>query len=310
MIPTIDRRTTNINSDDLSSSVQHDLHPTSLEQFMACPFKFHVQEHPELFPNFQNLFGTSIAWREAFYEWDITEQLMTAYQYWNKLWDQVLINFWNSTEFPLYQRLKKHADNRKEFMNSNDTPKEIKERYPLFTQKRMTLDVLMDADNSEYNHSYKSHEIHLVWTADRVYSDYTIADCKTSKSKWWKNEPDFRLQWRLYPWMRRQTSNLPQLKNSPNFTFTYFVFTKQVTPQLQIIPLTYSYEDSERLIFHLLHEYVKAYDNDNRQPKKCLWCKWCPLRTQCPLYWEDWMASTTNTDTTLDDENDNTEWRF
>jgi hypothetical protein len=70
--------------------------------------------------------------------------------------------------------------------------------------------------------------------------------------------------------MWRQTSNLPQLKNSPNFTFTYFVFTKQVTPQLQIIPLTYSYEDSERLIFHLLHEYVKAYDNDDRQPKKCL----------------------------------------
>lgn len=55
MIPTIDRRTTNIN-DDLSSSIKHDLHPTSLEQFMACPFKFHVQEHPELFPDLLDKF--------------------------------------------------------------------------------------------------------------------------------------------------------------------------------------------------------------------------------------------------------------
>jgi hypothetical protein len=41
-----------------------------------------------------------------------------------------------------------------------------------------------------------------------------------------------------------------------------------------------------------------------------LWCKRCPLRTQCPLYWEDWMASTTWTDTTLNDEANDTEWRF
>ena len=78
-----------------------------------------------------------------------------------------------------------------------------------------------------------------------------------------------------------------------------------MTPQLQVIPLSYSYEDSERLIFHLLHEYVKAYDEDNREPKKCLACKRCPLRTQCPLYGEDWMASFTSDETSQDEE-----WRF
>lgn len=291
MIPQIDRRTKSA-----TDPLIHDVHPTNLEQFMKCPYQYHVSDRPELFPDVK--FGTPLTAREAFYEWDITEQLMTAYQYWEKLWDQVLMNFWNSTEFPLYQRLQKHAQNWKEYVSNADI--NIQQRFPLFTQKRMSLDILMDSNIPD-----KYHEFHLVWTADRVYSDYTIADCKTAKSKRWKNEADFRLQWRLYPRMWRETSHLPSLKNKDTFDFTYYVFTKQVTPQLQIIPLTYSYEDSERLIFHLLHEYAKAYDEDAREPKKCLWCKRCPLRQQCPLYAEDWMASFTTPDTSED-----TEWRF
>ncbi len=70
--------------------------------------------------------------------------------------------------------------------------------------------------------------------------------------------------------MRKVTSNLPQFRKRDDFDFTYFVFTKQVTPQLQVINLNYKYEDSERLIFHLLSEYIKACDNDQREPKKCL----------------------------------------
>lgn len=284
MIPQIDWRTKSA-----TTAIPHDIHPTSLEQFMACPYKHNQAD---------KLPPTSITWREAFYEWDITEQLMTAYQYGDKLWDQVLMNFWNSTEFPLYSRLQKHAQNWKEYVSNADI--NIQQRFPLFTQKRMSLDILMDSNRDDCY-----HEFHLVWTADRVYSDYTIADCKTAKSKRWKNEADFRLQRRLYPRMWRETSHLPSLKNKDTFDFTYYVFTKQVTPQLQIIPLTYSYEDSERLIFHLLHEYAKAYDEDAREPKKCLWCKRCPLRQQCPLYAEDWMASFTATNT-----DDDTERRF
>ena len=87
--------------------------------------------------------------------------------------------------------------------------------------------------------------------------------------------------------MRRTVSHLPSLKNKDTFKFTYYVFTKQVTPQLQVIELEYNYEDSERLIFHLLNEYIHAYDEDNREPKKCLACKRCPLRTTCPRYAED-----------------------
>ena len=304
-IPTIDWRTKNINTDQQPAI--HELHPTWMEQFMKCPYQYHVADRPELFPDVQ--FWTSTQWREAFYEGDITEQLMTAYQYWDKLWDQVLTQFGNSTEFPTFSRLKKHAENWKEFIK-NSSPA-IQNRFPLFTQKRMTLRVLMDSDANANNINLPAyHEIWLTGTADWIYSDYTIADCKTAKSKWWKNEPDFRLQWRLYPRMRKVTSNLPNLKKSDSFDFTYFVFTKQVTPQLQVINLNYKYEDSERLIFHLLTEYVKSYDNDEREPKKCLGCKRCPLRTSCPRYAEDWMASFSTPEPAWNINNDSEEWRF
>lgn len=295
IIPTIDWRT---HSYDLEPIV-HELHPTWMEQFMTCPFKFHVADRPDLFPEIQ--FGTPDSAREAFYEWDITEQLMTAYQYGDKLWDQVLLTFWNSTEFPTYSRLQKHAENRKEYIKKSDPS--IQNRFPLFTQKRMSLIILMDWEN-------RYHEIHLTWTADRVYSDWTIADCKTAKSKRWKNEPDFRLQWRLYPRMWKVTSNLPNLKKSDSFDFTYFVFTKQVTPQLQVINLNYKYEDSERLIFHLLNEYIKSCDNDEREPKKCLGCKRCPLRTSCPRYAEDGLSSFTSPEPAWDVNDNSEEWRF
>ncbi len=293
-IPTIDWRTKNINTDQ--SPQVHELHPTSLEQFMKCPYQYHVADRPELFPDVQ--FWTSIQWREAFYTWDIAEQLMTAYQYWEKLWDEVLRMLWNSTEHPEYQMFYQFAKLRKDLPADS----KYKTRYPLYTQKRMTLRILMDADQNANSINIPAyHEIRLTWTADRVFSDFTIWDCKTSKSKWWKNEADFRLQWRLYPWMRRVTSNLPQLKKRDDFDFTYFVWTKQKTPQLQIIELNYKYDDSERLIYHLLSEYVKAYDNDEWNPKKCLWCRRCALRNQCPIYWSDWLTSFTSTDTKSED---------
>lgn len=294
IIPTIDWRTKNLTQSDF---ISHELHPTWMEQFMKCPYQYHVAEHPELFPNVN--FWTSETARDAFYEWDITEQLMTAYQYGEKLGDEVLRNFGNSTEFAQFSRLKKHAENWKQYLTSSE--KAISDRFPLFTQKRMSLRILMDWDR-------KPHEFYLTGTADWIYSDYTIADCKTSKAKRWKNEADFRLQWRLYPRMRRVTSNLPQLKRNDSFSFTYYVFTKQVTPQLQVINLNYKYEDSERLIFHLLTEYKTSYDNDEREPKKCLGCKWCPLRTQCPRYADDWLTSFTANHTSEDSKDIPEEW--
>ena len=242
---------------------------------------------------------TSMSWREAFYTGDIVEQLMTTYQYWEKLGDEVLRVFWNSKEFPNYQMLYWFSKIRKDYIKN--APQNIKDRYPLYVQKRMTVRILMDADKNADSINLPAYqEIYLTWTADRVYSDYTIADCKTAKSKRWKNEVDFRSQWRIYPRMRKQTSHLPQL-NKPTFDFTYIVFVKTKTPWLQIIPLTYSYDDSERLIFHLLSEYIKAYDNDERTPSKCLDCRRCKLREQCPIYWADGLSSFTTTDTESED---------
>lgn len=295
IIPTIDWRTKNLNSTE--QPVTHELHPTFLEWFMKCKYKSkYDKDKPS-----ENA-------RDAFYTWDIVEQLMTAYQYWEKLGDEVLRNFGNSMEFSDYNMLYWFSKIRKDYIK--DAPDNIKDRYPLFTQKRMSLRILMDADQNANSISIPAyHEIYLTWTADRVYSDYTIADCKTAKSKRWKNEVDFRCQWRIYPRMRKQTSHLQQL-NKPTFDFTYVVFVKTKTPWLQIIPLTYSYEDSERLVFHLLTEYIKAYDNDEWNPSKCLDCRRCKLREQCPIYWADWMASFTANHTPEDSKDIPEERRF
>lgn len=70
-IPTIDWRSprTATTTDEIKT-ITHDLHPTGLEQFMTCPYRFkYDKEKP-----------TQSA-REAFYTGDIAEQLMTAYQY-------------------------------------------------------------------------------------------------------------------------------------------------------------------------------------------------------------------------------------
>jgi len=63
IIPTIDRRTKNLTQLDF---ITHEVHPTTLEQFMKCPYQYYVAEHPELFPDLK--FGTSETARDAFYE--------------------------------------------------------------------------------------------------------------------------------------------------------------------------------------------------------------------------------------------------
>lgn len=258
----------NIELDHYTTTIT--IHPTELESFMSCPYRYHTETSP--MSQSTSSQSQSLSSQEAFYNGDIVEQLMTAYQYNQKLWDQVRAYFNSSMEFPLLKQLKSHRQNRLDLMSDPKTPQEWKDRYPLFTQKRMTVHI-----------KFKNITYILVWTADRVYSDYSIADCKTAKAKRWKNEPDFKLQWRIYPRMRREISKHPKLTQSDTFTFTYFVFTKQVTPQLQIIPLTYKYEDSERIIYHLLNEYTNCYNTDTRPAKKCLWCRRCPLADKCPL---------------------------
>jgi hypothetical protein len=80
IVPTLDWRT--ITSTTTLTPITHELHPTGLEQFMACPYRFkHDSDR-----------STSNV-RDAFYTGDIVEQLMTAYQYGEKLGDEVLRNF-------------------------------------------------------------------------------------------------------------------------------------------------------------------------------------------------------------------------
>lgn len=60
LIPTIDRRTTR--PSDITPII-HELHPTGLETFMACPYKFHIQQtRSDMLP------ATAENARDAFYE--------------------------------------------------------------------------------------------------------------------------------------------------------------------------------------------------------------------------------------------------
>lgn len=250
------------------------LHPTELEKFMVCPADHDITQHnQDTASNWQSQVPDYNA-QNIFIEWDITEQLMTAYQYWPRLGDTVLAYFMDSTEFPQMSRLKAHAKNWKDYINTEGAGIPT-DRFPLFTQKRMTLNILTLLQWHTFCWT-------LVWTADRVYNDYTIADCKTASHKRGTRDHEFKLQWRLYPRMRKQLSGIPA--DSTTFHFTYYVFTKQVTPQLQVINLSGSYEDSERLLQSLLNEYAQCIIDNDRPAKKNLACRRCKSKPQCPLY--------------------------
>lgn len=315
-IKTIDWSNNTSNSNDDRNLIQIDIHPTWLESFMSCPYKYHVQNDLDMQKKLNlspNVFKSTKESRDIFYTWDLVEQVMTAYQYGDKLWDEVLKHFWNSTETwdnEWYIMMRSHAKLWKDYINNLPQDQQyIKDRYPLFTQKRMTLRILMNAPQDINSINSKSlYEIYIVWTADRVYSDYTIADCKSAKQKRWKNDVDYKLQCHIYPRMLKQISNHPSIKNKEDFRFTYYIFTKQKTPQLQVINFDWKYDNSERLVYHILSEYVKAHSSWNREPKKWLQCRRCPLRKVCPNYCEDWMASTTSTNSSSSGTDTPADW--
>lgn len=254
------------------------IHPTELEQFMKCPRAFHHSQDPNTAQPDNNPEKLAI-----FQEGDITEQLMTAYQYGTRLGDQVLAYFMDSREFTNLSRLKAHAQNRKDYLKQFPQDHPVNTRFPLFTQKRMHI--ITPVMIGEHTITFD-----LTGTADRVYSDGTIADCKTASRKRSPTDPTYKLQRRLYPLMRYKNAG-PQhsLWRQPpitpgSFQFTYYVFTKQVTPQLQVIPLTGTYEDSERLLNSLLTELARCIVDHDWPAKKNLACKRCDYRTECPLY--------------------------
>ena len=264
------------------------IHPTELEQFMKCPWAYHHSTQPDTIQP-----DTSPDKLAIFQEGDITEQLMTAYQYWQLLGDQVLAYFMESREgfttwtpTPL-SRLKAHAQNRKNYLKQFPADHPVNTRFPLFTQKRMHI--ITPVMIGEHTITFD-----LTGTADRVYSDGTIADCKTASRKRSPTDPTYKLQRRLYPlmWYKnagpqhslRHQQTQSQQQSPGSFQFTYYVFTKQVTPQLQVIPLTGTYQDSERLLNSLLTELARCIVNDDWPAKKNLACKRCDHRTECPLY--------------------------
>lgn len=233
-----------------------EIHVTELESFLKCEYKYKYWKWFNWNP-------------DVLYEWDISEQLLTQTLYWKKLSDVVLRHFANSKEFPNYSRLQAHADNLNELLSQP----EWKERFPIFTQKRMKIII-----------DYAPYRFHLIWTADWIFDNYVIADCKTSANKWYPKDAEYKLQWKLYPRMLKQITGF--FKWQSDFEFVYFIFTKQKTAQLQIMRLKWDYEDSENLLKYILSRLSDSIYNNSRDPKRCLDCRRCPLKSTCPL-WSD-----------------------
>lgn len=124
----------------------------------------------------------------------------------------------------------------------------------------------------------------VLWTPDVVRSDYMMSDFKTSKNKRAVTKPNFEIQCRWYPWMLKLITRHPKLMESDDYKFEYIVFTKQVTPQMQVLTYEWKYTESESLMLHLLNVYRQSLLSAPK-PKKNLWCeKGCSLKATCPLW--------------------------
>lgn len=65
--------------------------------------------------------------------------------------------------------------------------------------------------------------------------------------------------------------------------FDYIIFTKHVTPRLQVLKYKCDWVEVNEFIKKLVTDYCFAYSNNMWNPKICPSCFYCPLKTTCPL---------------------------
>lgn len=251
-----------------------EIHVSSIKEFLECEYKSFNKKQQYLNKDWEEY------WH--FHEWRIVEEVIAAYCYGPANWDHTLYNhFWNSKEYPMFNNLKKHANNfvTQYAMNNIASYNENKEwRVPLFYQKKMELYIHLNP-----------YIFILSWTPDMVWTDYTISDFKTSKSEWKEKDLDWLVQNKVYPRMLKIMSNHPMMMKSDEFMFDYFVFTKHKEPRFQHLKWKWNYLESQELVLYALRKYRDALINWP-EPKENFRCRACPLKNECPLHKSDLLS--------------------
>jgi len=145
----------------------------------------------------------------------------------------------------------------------------LPEAEVLYVEKSMTVCFVINWYN-----------VYLSGTSDLVWSNSLKWDYKTSKVERKQEDLQYKLQWKLYPYLDEIITGEKQL------WLEFLVFTKHVTPRFQQLKAEYSYEDSHSLVKYLLDKLTTCYIQDFF-PVKPAWtvsCNWCPIKETCDIY--------------------------
>ena len=107
---------------------------------------------------------------------------------------------------------------------------------------------------------------------------YTLIDFKTSKAERKPEQYEAKLQKFIYPWLLSKIVAEEMVDG-----FDYIIFTKHVTPRLQILKYKCNRDEINALMKGLISDYCFALKNNQWNPKICTSCFFCPLKTTCPL---------------------------
>lgn len=226
------------------------LRTTELESFHSCAFK-HKYAKQEFSNNDALLFGS------------LTHAVLQAYFF--------------SPEWGIYTLeilCREYEDRCKaigSYLNLIDT-NWLRDQYKLIcTEYKWVAEIEMG-----------KYLIILEGTMDAIARDhngnYTLIDFKTSKAERKPEQYEAKLQKFIYPWLLSRLVGEDMVKS-----FDYIIFTKHVTPRLQILKYEVNREEVNKTLKDLLTDYCEAYDTNMWNPKICTSCFFCPLKTTCPL---------------------------
>ena len=130
---------------------------------------------------------------------------------------------------------------------------------------------------------FKEWSIILKWTLDWLTEDWKIIDIKTWKSNWQEKDVVDKYQAKIYSLL----FNLLRNKKIWEQEFEYWIFYWENSIKFNKITLTVNLNEAFVEITQALKKYLQALEKDIRTPEKeNINCKWCNLKSQCPLFSE------------------------
>jgi len=224
---------------------------TELESFHTCAFK-HKFAKQDFSNNDALLFGS------------LTHAVLQAYFFKPEAWYDTLDILCRGYE--------DRCKNIRDYIILTDANR-LREQYSLIcSEYQVVVEIEMG-----------SHLVILSGTIDAISKEpnngpYTLIDFKTSKAEWKPEQFDAKMQKFIYPWLLSKLVWEEMVKG-----FDYIIYTKHVTPRLQVLKYQCNRQEIEDLIKTILTDYTHALKTNMWNPKICTSCFFCPLKTTCPL---------------------------